>query len=72
AGGGPATVEPAVIGGEVARAAPPVDAWEPLEVTATSASLVIPVLGETVRYQHLLLDADDDSPITLYARRRSP
>jgi hypothetical protein len=48
--------------------------WEPLQVTATSASLVIPVLGETVRYQHLLLEAGDAAPIFIQAKsaRRSP
>jgi hypothetical protein len=42
--------------------------WEPLEVTATSASLIIPVTGETLRYQHLLIEANDDNPILIHAR----
>lgn len=44
-----------------------VGTFETLEVTATSATLVVPVLGETVRYQHLLLDTDDAAPILIRA-----
>jgi len=46
-----------------------VGTFETLEVTATSATLVVPVLGETVRYQHLLLDTDDAAPILIRAHQ---
>ena len=43
----------------------PVDAFEPLEVTATSAAVVVPAIGETVRFQQLLLPPGADVPVTI-------
>ncbi len=39
------------------------------KVTATAMSVVVPALGQTVRYQHLLLPADSDHRVTVRARR---
>jgi hypothetical protein len=57
--------------------APPTDAvmhggdtyaFEALQVTATALSVVVPALGETVLYQHVLLPADAESSVTVRAK----
>ena len=52
-------------GGDVFRSD---EAFEPLEVSSTSMSVVVPVLGQTIRYQHLLLPADADVVVHVEAR----
>jgi hypothetical protein len=49
---------------------PDVDAsgFEVLQVTSTAQSVVIPVLGETVNYQHLLLPAGAEHAVRIEAR----
>ncbi len=42
---------------------------EPLEVRATTLSVVIPSQGETVRYQHLLLEADAEFALQIHAKK---
>ncbi|MFT7519266.1 MAG: hypothetical protein ACI9MC_001406 [Kiritimatiellia bacterium] len=46
------------------------DAFEPLKVSSTSLSVVVPVLGQTVRYQHLLLPVDAE--LVVHVRARAP
>lgn len=43
-------------------------AFEALEVTSTRESVVVPVLGETLKYQHLLLRAGADHVVHVEAR----
>lgn len=43
-------------------------ALEPLEVTSTRLSVVVPVLGETLRFQHLLLPAGQSHSVHVEAR----
>lgn len=42
--------------------------FEKLQVTSTAESVVVPVLGQTVRYQHLLLPAGAEHAVRIEAR----
>ncbi|MFT7518506.1 MAG: hypothetical protein ACI9MC_000638, partial [Kiritimatiellia bacterium] len=46
------------------------DSLEPLQVSSTSMSIVVPVLGQTIRYQHLLLPAD--ALVVVHVEARAP
>jgi hypothetical protein len=49
-------------------AAAPADGFAALQVTATRLSVVVPVLGETLRFQHLLLPAGAAHAVHVEAR----